>query len=219
MTAHTKPRFPAISVDEAHLRQALPMALCGRVVDGATLIAAFPADPAGGGDWFHCDEAFAFRILRLDGRAVHMDATDGPAMADLLDRADPLLSAIESALGLTLVPSAMGARADPATLVARIDAGATARIELALAPNTPFLPTAAPLAPTLVSHIPLPVRMILDGPRLSPTDAAALAPGDLLLIGAAPLSASLIRPGAPPMRGRISPQDRQFRSDHRSSSQ
>lgn len=214
MTAHMKPRFPAMSVDEAHMRQALPMALCGRIVDGATLTAAFPADPVGAGEWFLCDEAVAFRILRLDGQAVRMDASDGPAMADLLDRADPLLSEIESALGLALAPSAMGPRPDTATLVARIETDMT-QIDLAISPDAAFLPTAAPLAPTLVGHISLPVRLVLDGPRLAPADAAALAPGDLLLIGAAPLSASLVRPGAPPIRGRITPTDRQFRSDHR----
>lgn len=214
MTAHMKPRFPAMSVDEAHMRQALPMALCGRAVDGATLTAAFPADPVGAGDWFLCDEAVAFSILRLDGEAVRMDASDGPAMADLLDRADPLLSEIESALGLALAPSAMGPRPDTATLVARIETDMT-QIDLAISPDAAFLPTAAPLAPTLVGHISLPVRLVLDGPRLAPADAAVLAPGDLLLIGAAPLSASLVRPGAPPIRGRITPTDRQFRSDHR----
>lgn len=215
MTAHMKPRFPAMSVDEAHMRQALPMALCGRAVDGATLTAAFPADPVGAGDWFLCDEAVAFRILRLDGQAVRMDASDGPAMADLLDRADPLLSEIESALGLALAPSAMGPRPDTAIQIARIEAGTITQIDLALSPDTPLLPTAAPVAPMLVGHIPLPVRLMLDGPRLAPADAAALAPGDLLLIGAAPLSASLVQPGAPPIRGRITPTDRQFRSDHR----
>lgn len=215
MIAHTNPRFRAMPVDEAHLRQVLPLALCGRVVNGTMLIASLPADPPGAGDWFLCGEAVAFRILRLDGQAVHIAAADGPAMADLLDRADPLLSEIESALGLTLAPSDMGPCPEHATLVARIEAGSTVRIDLALSPDTLFLPTSAPLAPALVGHIPLTIHMVLDGPRLSPADAAALRPGDLLLIGAAPLSANLILSGTPPTRGRITPHDRRFRPDHR----
>ena len=214
MTPHEKPRFPALSDEEAHLRQALPMALCGRQVDDATITASFPADPFQPGDWFLCGHGLAFRILRLDGQAVRMDAGDGPAMADLLDRADLLLSEIEAALGIVLDPPAMGPRPDGAAITARIEAGA-ARIDLALSPDIPILPTPAPLAPALIGHISVPARLLLDGPRLPPADAAALAPGDLLLIGAGPLPASLAVPGSAPMPGRIIPQDRLFRPDHR----
>ena len=89
------PRFPALGAEEAHMRQSLLGALCGLSVDDQLLRAQLlprGADAA----WFRCADAIAFRPLRLGGCALSMDASDGPAMAALLDAADDLLSAVEA---------------------------------------------------------------------------------------------------------------------------
>ncbi|WP_311267669.1 hypothetical protein [Sphingobium sp. WCS2017Hpa-17] len=238
MTAFEKPRFPALSVEEAHLRHALLAALNGRRVGGALLRAHIPntvrPEPVEGlpssldlqsntpthsvptnTDWFRCAEDLAFRLHRLDGHPVRTDATDGSAMAMLLDAANPLLCEIEAALGLTLDPTDIGQRPLAATLIAHISLhdgpSPVAAMDLALSPDTPILPVPAPFAPALLGHIPLPARLLIDGPRLSPTDAAALAPGDLLLLGIAPLMAGVSLPGAPVVPGRILPAERLFR--------
>jgi hypothetical protein len=241
MTAFDKPRFAALSVEEAHLRHALLAALNGRRIGRASLRAHIPNPPTSvrpepvegpsfcsavksdasalaastNNDWFRCAEDLAFRLHRLDGHPVRTDATDGPAMATLLDAANPLLCEIEAALGLTLDPTDIGKRPPAATLTAHITLNdgplPVAAIDLARSPDTPILPVPAPFAPALLGHIPLPARILIDGPRLSPTDAAALAPGDLLLIGAAPLMAGVGLPGAPVVRGRILPAERLFR--------
>ena len=241
MTAFDKPCFPALSVEEAHLRHALLAALNGRRIGRALLRAHIPNPPTSvrpepveglplpldtqsnpqthsvptHSDWFRCAEDLAFRFHRLDGDPVRTDATDGPAMATLLDAANPLLCEIEAALGVTLDPTDIGKRPPAATLTAHITLrngrAPVAAMDLVLSPDTPILPVPAPFAPALLGHIPLPARILIDGPRLSPTDAAVLAPGDLLLIGAAPLMAGVGLPGAPVVRGRILPAERLFR--------
>ncbi len=208
----TAPAFPALGIEDAHLRQSLLAALNGARVGDDVLHAHIVAPPEG--TWFLCAHDIAFRIQVLDGRPVRMDAQDGAAMATLLNAADPLLSAIEVALGITLEPADMGDRPPTATIVAAIETDAS-RIDLALPIDAPLLSTPAPLAPELVGHIPLPARIGIAGPRLSPIDAAALAPGDLLLIGPAPFAATLRPARGAPLTGSIHPADRQFRATPR----
>lgn len=224
MTAFQKPLFPALTVAQAHMRHALLAALNGRRAGGLLLRAHIPAqtdeEPSSSGAtkgdiWFRCAEDLAFRLRRVDGLPVRMDAADGPAMAGLLDAANALLAEVEAALGLTLDPGDIGLRPPAAALIARIGlhdgASLAADMDLALSPDTPILPVPAPFAPALLGHVPLPARLLIDGPRLSPTDAAALAPGDLLLIGPAPLAAGIGLPGMPAVPGRIIPAERLFR--------
>lgn len=216
MTAFDKPRFPALSPEEAHLRHAVLAALNGRRTGGLLLRATIAVRPGKNEEsWFRCAEDLAFRLRHVDGLPVRTDATDGPAMASLLDAANPLLCEIEAALGLTLDPADIGQRPPVATLTARItlhdDAALVAAMDLALSPDSSILPVPAPFAPALLGHIPVPARILIDGPRLPPTDAAALAPGDLLLIGTSPLMASVSLPGVPVVPGRILPAERLFR--------
>lgn len=208
----TAPAFPVLGIEDAHLRQSLLGALNGARVGGDVLRAQIVAPPDG--TWFLCAHDVAFRIQILDGQPVRMDAQDGAAMATLLDTADPLLAAIEVALGITLEPTDMGERPDAAIIVAAIET-ATSRIDLALPIDAPLLSTPAPLAPELIGHIPLPACIGIEGPRLSPIDAAALAPGDLLLLGPAPFAATLRPAKGMPTPGTIHPADRQFRATPR----
>ena len=130
----------------------------------------------------------------------------------LLDVADDLLSAVEAALGLTLDPFDIGPCPDTAGLTVRIG---SLDQQIVLLLSVPFdaaiLAQPAPLAPSLLGHIALPVAIAVAGPRLSPADAATLAPGDLLLIGPAPIAATLRPPHGDAVPGRLDPVARCFR--------
>lgn len=210
----TAPAFPALGIEDAHLRQGLLGALHGARVGDDVLRARIVAPPADSSTWFLCAHDIAFRVHVLEGRPVRMDAQDGAAMATLLDAADPLLAAIEVALGIPLEPADMGERPEGAVIIATVETDASC-VDLALPVDAPLLPTPAPLNTMLVGHIPLTARIGIEGPRLSPIDAAALAPGDLLLIGAAPFAATLRPAKGAPIVGAIHPVDRQFRATPR----
>lgn len=208
----TAPAFPALGIEDAHLRQSLLGALNGARVGDDVLHAQIVAPSDGA--WFLCAHDIAFRIQTLEGQLVRMNAQDGAAMATLLDAADPLLAAIEVALGIALEPTDMNERSPTATIAAAIET-ATSRIDLALPIDAPLLPTPAPIAQDLIGHIPLLARIGIEGPRLSPIDAAALAPGDLLLLGPAPFAATLRPAKGAPLPGTIHPADRHFRATPR----
>lgn len=215
--------LPAISADEAYLRQAIPAALNGRNAGDRVLRAGLLDAPPDDVRWFRCAGAVAFAILRLDGLAVIADPEDGPASARLLERAEPMLAAIEQGLSITLEPFDLGPFGDNApVLVSDIetlahetaaDAAPLDRLLLAIAPDTPILPSAAPCAPALTGHVPVKVQLRLAGPRLSPADAAMLAPGDLLLLGNGRLAASLRIAGGPEIAGTLTPAERCFAPD------
>jgi hypothetical protein len=214
-----KPRFRAMDAEEAHLRQSLLGALCGVRVGAHPLRAHFPlaidsvrAEPVDQlSPWFLCADDIAFRIVRLADRPVRLDPADGPAMALLLDAADSLLAALEDVLGLTLEPGDIGPRPGRALLIARIEGeGGEALIDLALPRDAALLPTPAPFAPAMLGHIPVGIRLTINGPRLPPADAAALARGDMLLLGPAPLAATLHLPAGSRIDGRLGPAERLF---------
>lgn len=209
------PLFPAMAIAEAHLRETIPAAISGWSVGGLVLRGSMPPGPPGAGDWFRCEGGVFLRILRLGGRPVRMDAADGPGMAALLDAADPLLSVIEGALGLRLVPDAMAAAGGIVVAVDAVAAGGAvvSSIELALAPETRVEPRLAPAAACLVAHVPVRTRLTVDGPRLPPATAATLRPGDLLLLGPGPLAARLCAGSGPGLPGTLDPARRQFRPD------
>ena len=219
MTGFDRPRFREISLDEAHLRQAIPAALCGRRVGDLVLRARFPFAEAQGRGWFRAAPDLAFRIRRLDGKATPIDPADGPAAAMLLDDADPLLCEIEAALGLTLTPGELIERPAEDWLIVTVEgarpdeARADSLVDLAVTPAIALLPAPPVLASGLVRHVPVPVRLAIAGPRLPPQEAAALAPGDLLLIGPEPLAATLHGPGETTIPGRLLARDLLFRPD------
>jgi hypothetical protein len=203
---------------EADFRQTVPAAISGLTVDRLVLRGRMPPGPVHGGDWFHCDGGAQFRIVRLGHRPVRMDASDGPAMAALLDAADRLLSAIEAALDLRLLPRTAGPAANPGPLVA-IDGAEIASGEIdtsieLLLPDTMDKPASvAPLALALVGHVSVRLRISVDGPRLAPAEAAGLQPGDLLLLAAGPLMARIDAGVGPAVSGRLYPAERLFRAE------
>lgn len=220
MTASAITGLPRLSPDEAHLRQLIPAALNGlRLPDGAVVRATMGAEAHALwlSRWFRCADGMAFAIERLDGRPVHADARDGVAAALLIEQAEPLLAAVEQALGIALEPHDLSAlEAHPPRLVVAVTAEADGverdRVLIALPHDAPVLPVTAPHDPALTAHVPVPVVLHLAGPRLSPAAAASLLPGDLLLLGAGPLEAQLHAAGAT-VRGRLDPVARCFVPD------
>ncbi|MCW4460985.1 hypothetical protein OK349_04645 [Sphingomonas sp. BT-65] len=202
--------LPAMDAREADLRRIVLRALTGRRVGGAVLAAHVASQPDLRGGWLRFESDAALALDRLDDLACRFEAQDGLAAAALIEHAEPLLRTIEMALGIDLEPDDI-ADAPPAdapifTLAA---AGLTARLALPL--SLTILPAPADFAPELAAKAAVAAKITIAGPRLAPHEAAGLAPGDCLLLGGAPLRASLAA-GTIRVAGSFDPRARQFRS-------
>lgn len=206
--------LPRIDPAEAQLRADLLAALNGVEVAGALLTATLPAGPPRL-SWFACAAGLAFALDRIGGEALHLKSADGVRAAELLERAEPMLRAVESALDLELEPESLG-EAPPAgdplwlRLDARFGADLRDRIVLAIPRTLPLIASPAPFAPGLLDRIPLPARLTLAGPRLLPLEAATLFEGDLVLLGEGPLRATLDILERPPVAGLYDPATARF---------
>jgi hypothetical protein len=201
--------LPELDPGEAHLRQVLPAALSGRRAAGAVIRAAVPRALPDRLIWYHCTSGWAFAPDRVAGVATLAPRNDGPAAAGMLAAIEPLLDQIELALGVALEPEGL-ADAPPANpLITRVEtlAGGVTRDRLwiALPPGAAVLPAPMEFAPELLATVPLAARITLDGPRVPPVDAAAIGAGDLLLLGAGPLAATLSVAGQLAIAGRYDP--------------
>ena len=104
-----------------------------------------------------------------------------------------------------IVPAAM--------LVATIAVGTAGEgtvLRLALPPAIALLPAPPEFAPELVGSVAIGAGLRIEGPRLAPHDAAALAAGDCILIGTAPIAATLVAGGAIRIAGLLDPVERRF---------
>lgn len=212
--------LPAIDPAEAQLRCDVLSALNGRAIGDALLSAFLPRRTPPGQRWFRCAGGLALALERLDGQAVLLPHGDAVEAAEWLAGAETLLRQVERALGIELEPEALEAVPpghDP--LFATVDALAhdriLHRIHLALPRELRLVTEAAGLAPELLRMspfrgVPLAVQLSLAGPRLAPHEAADLAPGDLLLLGPAPLSATVSLPGQAALKGRFDPSTCKF---------
>ena len=209
--------LPAISPDEAYLRQTIPAALSGRQAGQTTIVASFAKGHPDGLAWFLCETGIALNIERVDELDRRLRAEDGLGAADLLDAAEPLLCEIEAGLGIDIEPIEVLDSLPPGGIVVTIEAlrgtAVVHRARLALPLDIELLPAQAQFAPELLGTVHLPATVIIAGPRVLPHDAATLKRGDLLLLGTGPLPASLGVAGAPPLSGRYDPALRCFRSD------
>lgn len=202
----------AIDPLDAQDRMDLLGALNGCVVGGNTVRAAIIAAPPAGLAWFGCRGGSAFAIDMVDGAMLRLDAEDTGAAVAALERAEPLLRAIETALGIELEPEVLDPQAPPdgmRMLRVMLHPGVTL-LHLALPRDLILTPVPAPFAPDLLGRVPLEITLCLAGPRLGPMDAADLGPGDLVLLGAGPLAATLAVPGRAPVAGRFDPAARRF---------
>ncbi|MET1755804.1 hypothetical protein ABVV53_10090 [Novosphingobium sp. RD2P27] len=199
---------------EAQLRTDLLAALNGIEAAGALLTAAVSAQ-APRLTWFLCPNGISFALERLSGEPVHLGAADGVRAAECMEHAEPMLRAIEWALGVELEPESLAGETPAGVpLWLRIEAltGAETRdrIHLAIPRDMHLIASPAPLAPQLLDDVPFPAQLALSGPRLAPIDAAGLAEGDLLLLGEAPLGATITFLDRPPVAGLFEPATRRF---------
>ncbi|MEJ2408370.1 MAG: hypothetical protein P8Y58_00860 [Novosphingobium sp.] len=216
--------LPAITPDEALFRNTVMEALNGACTGNTGLTAAVPAYRPAIPVWFHCRDGMAFAITHCAGEPVVPPGQTGTAQAAmLLDTAEPVLAAIERALGVALEPGGLAPLPEtPARIAVRIEAreegaGASStardRVWLALCPDMPLAPVRAPFAPACVGAVPVPVTLAVAGPRLAPDLAAGLAPGDLVLLGPGPLAGQLHLPGRAPVAGMFAPDSHSFTPD------
>jgi hypothetical protein len=178
----------AIGPAEAELRRVVVAALTGLDVDGVPTAACVPAAQTHAGGWLRFECGIALAIDRLDGAPVRIDPANALGAAALVERAEPLIAAIEAALGVALDPADL-AEAPPAGIVVVIDHDAAARLRLAIPTDLALLPRPATFAPALIGAAALAARITLPGPRVAPLAAAGLTAGDLVLLGPGPLSA------------------------------
>ncbi|MGF7146946.1 hypothetical protein FHS96_000555 [Sphingomonas zeicaulis] len=90
------------------------------------------------------------------------------------------------------------------------EAAASTVLRLALSPAIAMLPAPPEFAPELVGGVAIRTSLFIEGPRLAPHDAAALAAGDCILIGKAPIAATLVAGGAIRVAGLLDPVERRF---------
>lgn len=202
--------LPAMDTREAELRRVVPRALTGRRIDGAVLAAHVAPAPDPRGGWLRFETGTALALDQLGGTACRFEARDGLAAAALIERAEPLLRTIEMALGIDLEPAEVSAEPPADVLIVTLAAAGLAA-RLALPPGLALLPAPPEFAPELIGNAAIGTRITITGPRLAPHEAADLAPGDCLLLGAALLPAELVA-GTIRIAGSLDPRARQFRS-------
>lgn len=199
--------LPAIDPDEAEMRRVVVAALSGVHVGDAALAARIERVPDRRGGWLRFANGAALAIDRLDGAPLRLD-DDAITAAAQIERAEPLIAAIEAALGLSLVPEAL-ATDPPEGLIVTIEQSAAMRLRLVLPVGLPLLPARPEFAAEIVGGVSLPTTLSIDGPRIAPHDAASLEPGDLLLVGGAMLPARLAVAGRS-IAGRYDPATHRF---------
>lgn len=209
--------LPRLSTREAHLRQTVPVALSGRHVGGATMVACFARPRQATLSWFLCESGVALAIDRVAGADRRLTSADGVEAAELLDAAESVLRQVEEGLGIALEPLEIAAAPPAGSLVATLSAFCEGNIRdrllLALPLDIELFPAPPQFAPELLGMVDLPVGIAIPGPRVAPYDAADLRRGDLLLLGTGPLTASLTVGDARPLAGRFDPARRCFQSD------
>lgn len=197
--------LPALDPAEAYLRQVVPAALTGRRANGIPIRADAPRARPERLGWFRCTDGWAFAPERVGDETVALSPEDGPAAAAILDRLEPLLRQVEQGLGVTLEPDTVDDAQPEAGIIFRLERKGRDRLWLAVPPGAELLPGAPEFAPELLSGVAVPVMLALEGPRVPPHDAAALVPGDLVLLGPGPLAATLTVGDEAPRIGRFDP--------------
>lgn len=206
--------LPCIDPLDAGARTELLAALNGCVVPGGVLRATIVAGPPVGLAWFGCRGGLAFALEMRDGAPLRLGAAETARAVEALDAAEPVLRAVEQALGIELEPEGLDDSGPPGgARVVRV-CSSSLTLCIALPADLALAPSAAPFAPELLGHVPVPVTLTLSGPRVAPVDAADLAVGDLVLLGPGPLVARLdVAPAAPgreQVPGRFDPVSHDF---------
>lgn len=174
--------LPAVDPDAAALGQAL-CTLIGGVGLDAAIVHRPQAAP-----WFVTADGLRFTLLRHEGRRVLLDERRvGDAVA-LLDQAEPVLSALEAALELPLEPEALvSGQPERAVLISFTQDRTTGLIAVPLDhPARAGWDERARAIALPPEAVPVVLRCLVDGPRLSVVEAGDLAGGDMVLVDARP---------------------------------
>ena len=202
--------LPVMDPRRAELRGTVLRAPTGRRIAGGVPAAQIASQPDRRGGWLRFESGAALALARPDDEACRFEAEDGLAAAALIECAEPFLRTIEMALGIDLEPAEVVAEPSAGALIVSVaPAGLAARMPLPL--DLATLPAPSEFAPELVGKAAIRTRITITGPRLAPHEAADLAPGDCLLLGATPLPAELVA-GTIRIAGSLDPRARQFRS-------
>lgn len=208
--APLRDRLRSIDAARAERQTQLIAALTARVVDDTMLTArvAFERDRRAAAAWirFRADGAPVYLApLLVDGALARLarghEGPDPAVAAALLAKVEPLVVAIEAALGAELYPEGLD-MADPAdSILLRIDAHGAGgairhRLLVAFPPDglvaAPLLP---PIIPSALGALRWRWTATLDGPPVRAARVGAIGTGDMLLLGLRPLSARVKLPG------------------------
>jgi hypothetical protein len=155
--------------------------------------------PAPGAAWFVTGDGAHFHLARIDGHAVILSSERISDAVSALDHADPLLVAIERALGISMDADAFTADGPDDAIIVALTYGAD-EMHLSVPRNhrcrDDWLRRAS-TRPPVAANIPCVIQVEAVGPRLDIAEASNLSDGDLLLIPnrtAALLSAAHIAP-------------------------
>jgi hypothetical protein len=199
--------LPRMAPEEATWRMDIMSALNGQESDGMFTRAAIVAAPLPDLAWFRCVDRGAFAFGLCAGQRPLLMPDDTDTAVALLDACEPILRLIEYALGIELEPDRLVDTLDFRCALIRVDvAKGEQRVHslyLALPWLSPIRPRHTPFAPELLARVSVPTHLSIIGPRVAPHDAADLSVGDMLLLGAAPLRATLYALGGPRKQGRF----------------
>lgn len=212
-------RLRAIDAGEADRQTRLIAALNARASGDLTLTArvAFARDQRAAGAWIGFDtggQSIYVAPLLVDGELVRLSGGDGvpdPAIAArLLPTVEPLVAAIESALGADLRPSALVPEIPRDLILLRLDASCARhtirhRLLVALPRDGEVIASPAPAAaPALLAALRVRWTAQIDGPVIARTRISSIGRGDLLLLGVGALRTRIIIPGRDaPVAGRL----------------
>lgn len=174
--------LPAVDPDAAALGQAL----C-TLIGSVGLDAAVVHQPQAA-RWFVTADGLRFTLLRHEGRRVLLDeGRVGDAVA-LLDQAEPVLAALEAALELPLEPEALVSdQPERAVLISFTQDRTTGLVAVPLDhPERTGWEERARAIALPPEAVPVVLRCLIDGPRLSVVEAGDLAGGDMVLVDARP---------------------------------
>lgn len=195
-------RLPAIEPSHARLQSGLLAALDGAMAGDFVLRAAADDGPALPALRFHTPGGtIELAPCLVDGAVPVLLADDGlpdavPALAALA-ALEPLVAAIERVLGVGLSPAGVGVAALPVRLriEAVVDEAVVHCVVLGVAADAGFAPQPLPVDPARLAALPAAIAFVADGPVLAATRIAALAAGDLVLIGSRILGGRLAADG------------------------
>ncbi len=168
----------------------------------------------------------ALRVDRVTGLPIVVDDAEPGAALAALDGLEPVLVALEQRLGLSLEPVAIAPlpgdfeHRDAVSVEVRLSGAGDVILateitlilpqDIALAAQPAGADAVYEQPSLLASRVPVPVALVVAGPRLPIATAASLAKGDLLMVGPGAVSASLIGPGGAMASGRFDPGTARF---------